>query len=439
MTFALFGQVTLLGEVRAGRPGGDEQPLIDPAGRPIPAPDDGAQSKPLDLAAASAGALRGPDDTDQVAFSSAGLDVVLSWTDSRLIVLARNKNGDQWAGQVHYRWISDVAVRPAVGRRGRPSMRVLFLDPTQHPPTPGRQYVDLLGDRRSPLAELAWDLVQRIVVDRRRWIPPAATDARRQLDTLLHHGAAPVREPAWYAVPAPTVPEPDSLDQTVRILPQDNAPNVPAPPEVGSGSSSAAQASPWSPPVVASPGVAGRGVAGPGTADLGPVDTGLIASVPGVGRSRTVADGGHAADPDLTTGWVDDPGDLAVATPGVQVSGHGASAVFEVHWDDGQRLAVAVPTLLGRHPAPDPGEEVALVAVEDSTFSFSKTHLLLTPTADGMTVTDRHSTNGVIVQEADRRTICPPSVAYLLTVPATVLIGTRWMRIVAAPPVGASH
>jgi hypothetical protein len=62
---------------------------------------------------------------------------------------------------------------------------------------------------------------------------------------------------------------------------------------------------------------------------------------------------------------------------------------------------------------------------------FSKTHLLLTPSAAGISVTDRYSTNGVLVAGNGPPRPCVPGVPALLDLPATLQIGTRTMTVSA--------
>lgn len=69
--------------------------------------------------------------------------------------------------------------------------------------------------------------------------------------------------------------------------------------------------------------------------------------------------------------------------------------------DDGRRIDLSELTLIGRDPAPNDGEQAALVAVEDETRSVSKTHLALQFNGGGWSVVDRNSTNGVTIIGSD--------------------------------------
>ncbi|WP_421078658.1 FHA domain-containing protein [Microbacterium sp. SA075R] len=73
-------------------------------------------------------------------------------------------------------------------------------------------------------------------------------------------------------------------------------------------------------------------------------------------------------------------------------------------WDDGAVHTVDGFTLFGRNPSGE-GETVA---VRDESLSLSKTHFALDVDGDGAWITDRHSTNGVvIVRGGDRIDVVP--------------------------------
>ena len=90
----------------------------------------------------------------------------------------------------------------------------------------------------------------------------------------------------------------------------------------------------------------------------------------------------------------DVPAVLATAGP----DDSAVSAVPVIVLDTGRRVEVHGLTLIGRAPVPSPGEDRAqLIPVDDDTRSVSKTHVALTPTRRGMTITDRDSTNGTAI------------------------------------------
>ncbi|MDI2036171.1 RDD family protein [Paenarthrobacter nitroguajacolicus] len=79
-----------------------------------------------------------------------------------------------------------------------------------------------------------------------------------------------------------------------------------------------------------------------------------------------------------------------------------AQAVLRIRIDDGQDVQLGGTVLLGRNPAPQPGETVEqLLPVSDPDRSISKTHVHLRVDGDGVWVTDRNSTNGSAVTTPD--------------------------------------
>lgn len=72
-----------------------------------------------------------------------------------------------------------------------------------------------------------------------------------------------------------------------------------------------------------------------------------------------------------------------------------------LEWDSGVRVDADGVVLIGRDPIPESGEKVdRRLAVGSESIGVSKTHLTLTISTDGITVTDRHSTNGVTIVRA---------------------------------------
>lgn len=72
-----------------------------------------------------------------------------------------------------------------------------------------------------------------------------------------------------------------------------------------------------------------------------------------------------------------------------------------VELDGDRRVPVDGRTLVGRNPQQDDGEPAAFLRLEDPTRSVSKTHLELSPTGQGLRVTDLGSTNGSAVIAPD--------------------------------------
>ncbi|MGP0222596.1 RDD family protein [Paenarthrobacter sp. NCHU4564] len=102
-------------------------------------------------------------------------------------------------------------------------------------------------------------------------------------------------------------------------------------------------------------------------------------------------------------------------------------AVLRVRIDDGQDVQLAGSVLLGRNPAPQPGESVEqLLPVPDPGRSISKTHLHLRVDGDGIWVTDRNSTNGTAVATPDGiQTRLTPAEPVFVRPGSTVHFGDR--------------
>lgn len=80
------------------------------------------------------------------------------------------------------------------------------------------------------------------------------------------------------------------------------------------------------------------------------------------------------------------------------------TAVLEL--TDGRRISLSGTALVGRNPAPRPGERADhLIAVPDPARSVSKTHLLIGVDRGGVYVKDRDSTNGTVVTLGDGQQI----------------------------------
>lgn len=104
-----------------------------------------------------------------------------------------------------------------------------------------------------------------------------------------------------------------------------------------------------------------------------------------------------------------------------------AQAVLRIRIDDGQDIQLGGSVLLGRNPAPQPGESVEqLLPVSDPGRSISKTHLHLRVDGDGVWVTDRNSTNGSAVTTPDSiQTRLNPGEASFVRPGSTVHFGDR--------------
>jgi hypothetical protein len=98
--------------------------------------------------------------------------------------------------------------------------------------------------------------------------------------------------------------------------------------------------------------------------------------------------------------------------------------------DDGRTLPLEGPVILGRDPSARPDESAAgTVPITDQGCSVSKTHLRLDVGAGGVQVTDRHSTNGVVVVTAGVDLPCVPGVATPVPDGSTVRFGDRSLLV----------
>jgi FHA domain len=96
-------------------------------------------------------------------------------------------------------------------------------------------------------------------------------------------------------------------------------------------------------------------------------------------------------------------------------------------FDDGAIVRVAGEALIGRNPAPLPGEGVAqLIDYADLVRSVSKTHLHIRLDGTSLWVTDRNSTNGSAVATPEgQRQALNPSQPVLVPAGSTVYFGDR--------------
>ncbi len=94
--------------------------------------------------------------------------------------------------------------------------------------------------------------------------------------------------------------------------------------------------------------------------------------------------------------------------------------------DDGRTLPVEGPMLVGRDPSALPEEPMAvMVPVADQGRSVSKTHLLLDVGPGGVKVTDRYSTNGVVLVSDGVELACVPGEPTPVLEGSTVRFGDR--------------
>jgi len=123
------------------------------------------------------------------------------------------------------------------------------------------------------------------------------------------------------------------------------------------------------------------------------------------------------------------PGDAADQTA------DGSSSPYDQDWsillDDGRRIAVEGPVLLGRNPQPKAGEEDAqLIKIADETRTVSKSHLAVGVDAGGIYIVDRGSTNGSTVSTTNGMSSrCRAGEMVRVGDGAIVSIGDNWLEI----------
>lgn len=102
-----------------------------------------------------------------------------------------------------------------------------------------------------------------------------------------------------------------------------------------------------------------------------------------------------------------------------------------VQFDDGLRMALGGPGLIGRNPAGRDGELFEhLIAVADDTRTISKTHLEFGLEPQGLWIIDRNSTNGSSVVLPDgQRVDLEPGVRVSAPIGSTVEIGDRHFQV----------
>lgn len=140
------------------------------------------------------------------------------------------------------------------------------------------------------------------------------------------------------------------------------------------------------------------------------------AQPPGVEYPSRSVGWGHPGVPPGPPGALDDPAAGAATAAGLQDPTRvhrreelasparvpGRSTTTTLQWDTGVRVVVGGTVLIGRDPVAEDGEKVdRRLAVGRDSVGVSKTHLLLSITTAGVTVTDRHSTNGVRLEHED--------------------------------------
>lgn len=118
-----------------------------------------------------------------------------------------------------------------------------------------------------------------------------------------------------------------------------------------------------------------------------------------------------------------------------------AAATWVLTLADDSTIKLQGATLLGRDPAlMEPWSTAALVAIDDTTRSVSKTHAALEPDGSGLWVHDLHSTNGVWVVVDEDATEVAPGRRVAVPAGATIELGEYEIRVslLVAPPTSSA-
>ncbi|MDR6685981.1 putative RDD family membrane protein YckC [Arthrobacter sp. 1088] len=174
--------------------------------------------------------------------------------------------------------------------------------------------------------------------------------------------------------------------------------------------------------------VATGGIQGPysfAPVELPPVQP-VVSPVPSMSAAQRVSAPRQVSNPQpapVAPAHPDDDVEKTQMRPGTAR----AEAVLRIRVDDGQDVELGGTVLVGRNPAPQPGEAAEqLLSVSDPGRSISKTHLHLRVDGDGVWVTDRNSTNGSAVTTPDGlQTRLHPGEAVFVRPGSTVHFGDR--------------
>ncbi|MGA6126205.1 MULTISPECIES: RDD family protein [unclassified Microbacterium] len=168
--------------------------------------------------------------------------------------------------------------------------------------------------------------------------------------------------------------------------------------------------------------------AAPGVIDAAPgLATPRAAPAPTPAPAREAA---PASAPELVPAPAREAAPAPTAEPAPQVV-PAPSPRWGLRFDTGETVAVTGPLLIGRDPDPASAPGAEPHRLLDESRSLSKTHAILTPTAHGLEVVDRGSTNGSAVVRAGVETAAVAGVALAAAVGDTIRLGDRLAEVVA--------
>jgi serine/threonine protein phosphatase PrpC len=98
--------------------------------------------------------------------------------------------------------------------------------------------------------------------------------------------------------------------------------------------------------------------------------------------------------------------------------------------DDGSAVRVRGAGLIGRDPAPAPGDRFEhLITLTDDTLSVSRTHLEFGIGESGLWIRDRSSTNGSVIEMNGHRAAVPPGMRVVAPAGSTIHIGAHHVTV----------
>lgn len=199
------------------------------------------------------------------------------------------------------------------------------------------------------------------------------------------------------------------------------APAAPAQTSSGYGATPTPQAPPATPtPPPATPAPATRAERRELPTEPAREDSDLIAFVPGITSEPRTPVRDEQPSPQSAVAAHDEAEDATVLNP--------VDRSIVLLWDNGTRHRVLSKSLFGRDPNEEEGFD--LVAVDDTSFSLSKTHFAVLRNDDGTaTIIDRHSTNGVIIERDGKRVALQPGEPSDIQRGDRIEIGGRSMRV----------
>jgi hypothetical protein len=107
------------------------------------------------------------------------------------------------------------------------------------------------------------------------------------------------------------------------------------------------------------------------------------------------------------------------------------AATFALHFSTGESVTVSGTGLIGRRPAPQPGEYFdQIVTIDDPGRSVSKTHLEFGQDGGVLWISDRYSANGTVVREPSRPPrLCPAGMRSRVARGSRVDIGEQFFVV----------